>query len=81
MINRMIFRVFCSWCALYAETQPPDGSLSLAACFIFNIRDFQKSVYRVIVWLMGKIEQFAISVGQEVHCSFSSNIIIIIEGD
>lgn len=31
VINSMIIRVFCSWCAMYVETQPPDGSLSLAA--------------------------------------------------
>jgi hypothetical protein len=55
-INRMIIRVFCSWCAMHVETEPPDGSLSLAACFIFNTKHFHISVYRVIVWVMGRIE-------------------------
>jgi hypothetical protein len=70
MINRMIIRVSCSWCAMYVETQPPDGSLSLAICFIFNARHFQISVYTVRVWVIGKIEQFAISAGQKVLCNF-----------
>lgn len=77
VVNRMIIRVFCSWCAMYVETQPSDGSLSLAACLIFNTRHFQISVYRVRVWVIGKTEQFAISVGQEVLCNFSSNTIIV----
>jgi len=62
---------------MYVETQQPDGSLSLAACFVFNTRHFKGTVYRVRVWVIGKTEQFAISVGQEVHCNFSSKTMII----
>jgi hypothetical protein len=38
VINRMIIREVCDWYAMYVETQPPDGSISLAVFTIFNTR-------------------------------------------